>query len=88
MGRPQKRKGGVKMKKEKTYTLLRQDGTKIKKSYVDLCDELGFYASVNFVKIVRGKISFTLGKPNEILSLARRVGQCGYIAGFDSKDYI
>lgn len=49
------------------------------KNYREICEELGFNADVQFIKITnRGTISFTFGKPQEIKALLKAVTDCGY----------
>lgn len=58
-----------------------KNGNKIEMSYEEVCAELGFIASVHFVKITSaGTISYTVGKPNEISALRAAVKASGYKA--------
>jgi hypothetical protein len=46
--------------------------------YETVCGRLGFNAKVEFVKVHEdGSISFTAGKPDEILDLLAQVRRCG-----------
>lgn len=46
--------------------------------YIETCARLGFQPEVNFVKInANGSIGYTIGKPEEIRSLARAVERAG-----------
>lgn len=49
-------------------------------SYKELCRELGFDASLNFVEVDDdGKIGFTTGKEWECRHLAAAIRNCGYV---------
>ena len=62
------------MKNKKRYILGKGYMT-----YEEVCHELGFDPSVNFVKITtRGSISFTVGKPYEINALYKSVCDNGF----------
>lgn len=56
-----------------------KNGEKKQMSYEEICKELGFIASSNFVKVTtRGTITFRLGKPYEIRALLNAVEECGF----------
>lgn len=56
-----------------------KNGEKKQMSYEEICKELGFIASSNFVKVTtRGTITFRLGKPDEIRALYKSVEDCGF----------
>lgn len=65
---------------EKTRKIKKADGSTCEMTYNDICAELGFSASIEFVKITNaGTISFTCGKMNEVRSLLSSVISNGYI---------
>ena len=58
-----------------------KNGESVKKSYEEVCSELGFIANVHFVKVTsQGTIGFTAGKPHEVRALRAAVMRCGYKA--------
>ena len=66
------RKGRKKMK-------VKQNGVMVDKSYEDVCHDLGFFPSINFVDITKnGTITFTCGKPDEIYALFAACNSKGY----------
>lgn len=49
-------------------------------TYEEVCRDLGFTPSVNFVKVTTaGTIGFWAGKPNEIRALYKSVEEHGYM---------
>ena len=61
------------MKDDEKRIMVYGDGKK-SMTYEEVCDELGFYSSIHFIKITtRGTITFTLGKPDEIKALYEAV---------------
>lgn len=58
-----------------------KNGNKVEMSYEEVCAELGFIASVHFVKVTSaGTIGYTVGKPYEINALRAAVKANGYKA--------
>lgn len=56
-----------------------KNGEKKQMSYEEICKELGFIPSSNFVKVTtRGTITFRLGKPYEIRALLNAVVKNGF----------
>lgn len=65
---------------KKLRSVRRASGAVEKMTYEAVCEELGFIASVNFVKITNaGTISFTCGKRNEVCALLNAVEAHGFV---------
>lgn len=64
----------------KLYKIQRQDGSKALMTYDEVCAQLGYQPEAHFVEITTaGTITFTLGRPNEVLELARAVTAAGLV---------
>lgn len=64
----------------KTYKIRRQDGRKVIMTYDEVCHLLGYNPDSNFVEVTpAGTITFTLGRPDEVLRLARAVTAAGLV---------
>lgn len=62
------------------YKILRQDGGKAEMTYNEICRLLGYTPESNFIAVTTaGTISFTVGKPHEVLGLARAVTVAGLV---------
>jgi len=58
--------------------------TKNDPKYIEICNKLGFMPEVSFVKVTKsGSISYTMGKPEEIRSLARACDREGFTKSRD-----
>ena len=56
-----------------------KNGETQQKSYEEICKDLGFIAEVNFVEVTStGRISYTIGKPDEIKALYHSAQNAGY----------
>ena len=56
-----------------------KDGKKVEMTYEAICKELEFLAEIHFVKITSAStVSFTAGKPQEIIALWTSVNRHGY----------
>ena len=57
------------------------NGTKVDKTYEQVCEDLGFSASSRFIEVYScGSIGWSLGKPQEIIALRKAVRDLGYRA--------
>lgn len=64
----------------KTYNIRLVDGTSKRMTYDEVCHKLGFIPAVHFVKITnRNTITFTLGKPYEIMCLKTACRVNGFV---------
>lgn len=55
------------------------NGQKIQRTYEEVCEDLGFIASIEFVKInSSGNISWTCGRPSEIKALYNACSEKNY----------
>lgn len=65
---------------EKLYKIRLQDGSKAQMTYNDVCKLLGYIPEAHFVEITTaGTITFTAGKPCEVLRLAQAVTAEGLV---------
>jgi hypothetical protein len=56
-----------------------KNGQKVEMSYDEVCKDLGYDPGIKFVKVTtQGRISFTAGKPSEIIRLNKDVTDKGY----------
>ena len=64
----------------KTYKIPLNDGGKALMTYDEICRLLGYTPESNFIAVTTaGTISFTVGKPHEVLGLARAVTAAGLV---------
>ena len=65
---------------DKLYKIRLHDGSKVQMTYNDVCKLLGYIPEIHFVEITTaGTITFTAGKPGEVLRLARAVTAAGLV---------
>lgn len=56
--------------------------------YEEICHQLGFKASIHFVKVTSyGTVSWSIGKPNEILSLRLACEMNGFTPAKKLKEF-
>lgn len=68
------------MKMEQKYKIRLNDGGKALMTYDEVCGLLGYNPDSHFVDVTTaGAISFTAGKPHEVLGLARAVTAAGLV---------
>jgi hypothetical protein len=57
-----------------------KNGEKVEMTYDEVCKDLGYLPETKFIKVTpQGRISFTLGKPNEIKGLYHSINEKGYL---------
>lgn len=68
---------------DKLYKICLKDGNKVQMTYNDVCELLGYVPETHFIKITTaGTITFTTGKPCEVLRLARAVTEVGLVQSY------
>ena len=68
------------MKMEQKDKIRLNDGGKVLMTYGEVCGLLGYNPDSNFVEVTTaGTITFTAGKPHEVIRLARAVTSAGLV---------